>query len=75
MHMLGLVSLFPPYTDRKKVVEVTLLPADIEVLETVRLPNYRRNFSYFVRKFRQIKVSRTSCASILSKYSTCIAYD
>ena len=42
--------------DRKKMTEVTVLPADVEVLESIKVPNYRWNLSYFMRKLRSIKV-------------------
>ena len=54
--MLYLSSLLP---DQKKVVKITLQPGDVEELENLRMPiDYgQRNVSYFVRKFRKIKVS------------------
>ena len=45
--------------DRKKVVEVVFLPADVEEIEAKRLPRRRFDVSYYIRKFRQIKVSDT----------------
>ena len=63
-------------TDRKKVVEVTLLPTDIEVLENIRVPSNKRDLGYFVRKFQQIKVrivNQLCTVYLLSapKYSYC----
>ena len=47
------------HADQKKVVKIILQPGDVEELENLRMPiGYeRRNVSYFVRKFRKIKVS------------------
>ena len=42
---------------RKKVVEVSFLPADVEEVESHSLPKHSFDISFYVRKFRQIKVS------------------
>lgn len=47
------------FIDRKKVVEVSFLPADVEEIESHSLPKHSCDVSFYVRKFRQIKVSET----------------
>ena len=57
VHYNNLPSTCTCALDRKKVVEVTLQPADVGVLAESITPQKRgRNLGYFVRKFRQIKV-------------------
>ena len=45
------------FIDRKKVVEVSFLPADVVEIESHSLPKHRCDISFYIRKFRQIKVS------------------
>ena len=58
--IINQVSLFHLLLDRKKVVEITLLPADVEQLEAGIPHHYRRrNLSHLIRTVRQIKVRKT----------------
>ena len=72
----NLVSLFHLSPDRKKVVEITLLPADVEQLEAGIPHHYRRrNLSHLIRTVRQIKVKNnlaTNRGTIILAHIMCV---
>ena len=45
------------HADQKKVVKITLQPGDVEELKKMPTDHQRRNVSFYIRKFRKIKVS------------------